>query len=90
MLLRQLDFQIRMKTPQVPFHKVFLKKSELEIVSRPHFVGFFDKIFSFVILHNSAKFHTRPCLPPKLYSKIYYLFHAWVIDDAMKFEILAF
>ena len=53
------------------------------------FKEFFDKRFSFVILHNRwPNFITRLCLLPKVFSKMCFLFHAEAFDDVLTFEYL--
>ena len=52
------------------------------------FIEFFDKKFSFVILHKLAKFHYQTVFTLKLSSKIYFMFCAQPFNDAMAFEYL--
>ena len=50
------------------------------------FVEFVDEITSLEYDINRPNFINRLCLLPTLSSKMYFLFHAQVFDDFMKFE----
>ena len=39
---------------------------------------------------NWQDFIDRPCLLPKLFRKMYFMFYAYTLDDVMKFENLKY
>ena len=72
------------------FRQDFVKiKNDLELVFRPYFSDIFLIKTSFLFYYiNWPNFITRLCLVPKLFSKMYFVFHAQTFDDIMKFEYL--
>ena len=51
------------------------------------FVEFYDRNFSFVILHKLAKFHKETVFTSQIFSKMYFLCHAYAFDNVIKFKI---
>ena len=45
------------------------------------------KLFPLEYDKNWPNFISRPCLLPKLFSKMYFLFYAQAFDDVMKFNL---
>ena len=63
----------------------------LELVFRPHFLqNFLMKLFLLEYDINWPNYINRPCLLPKLFSKIYFWFYAQAFDDVIKFEHLKY
>ena len=59
----------------------------LELVFRPHFLdNFLVNVFLLQYDINWPNFMSRLCLVPKLFSEMYFLFHAYTFENVMKFE----
>ena len=52
--------------------------------------NFLSKLFLLEYDINRPSFINKLCLLPQLFSKMYFLFYAWVFDDVMKFENVDF
>ena len=63
-------------------------KRGLELVSRPHFFHFYDKKFSFVILHKLENFCYQTMFTSKFFGKMCSVFPAQAFDEVMIFEYL--
>ena len=84
-LLKKIHFSVEVVVNSLQTQK------GLELVFRLYFLqNFLMKLFLLEHDINWPNYINRPCLLPKLFSKIYFWFYAQAFDDVIKFEHLKY